>query len=136
MHKDIKIGTMVQADKNPAEYIKQILPHGFESFSMTFWQVLGDVDLKKLADEIVPIMHDNGTVISSLSVFGNPLEDGEKDMMTLQAWEQVIDAAPLFGTDVVSGFTGRLRGKAIDENIEQFKKDLDSIGGASSKKWS
>ena len=122
MHKDIRIGTLVKGTENPVEYIKQISPYGFESFSITFWQTLGDTDLKKLADELMPVINKSGAVISSLGVFGNPLEDEEKDIETLKAFEQVIDAAPLFDTDIVSGFTGRVRGKAIDESIEQFKK--------------
>lgn len=122
MHKDIKIGTLVNGTENPVEYIKQILPYGFESFSITFMQTLGDTDLKKLADELMPIIKKSGAVISTLGVFGNPLEKEEKDIETLKAFEQVIDAASLFETDIVSGFTGRLRDKAIDESIEQFKK--------------
>ena len=32
-HEDIRIGTLVKADgRNPADYIEQILPYGFESF--------------------------------------------------------------------------------------------------------
>jgi len=122
MHQDIKIGTVVKGSENPVEYIKQILPYGFESFSLTFWQTLGDTDLKKLADELMPILNKSGAVISTLGMFGNPLEEKETDIETLKAFEQVIDAAPLFETNIVSGFTGRLRGKAIDESMEQFKK--------------
>jgi len=122
MHKDIRIGTLVQGANNPVEYIKQILPYGFESFSITFWQTLGGTDLKKLADELMPVINESDAVISSLGVFGNPLEEEENDIETLKAFEQAIDAAALFGTDIVSGFTGRLRGKAIDESIDQFQK--------------
>lgn len=121
MHKDIKIGTLVQGANNPVEYIKQILPHGFESFAITFWQTLGDTDLKRLADELMHLLDGSGAVISSLGVFGNPLEDGEVDIQTLKSFKQIIDAAPLFGTDIVSGFTGRVRGKTIDESIDKFK---------------
>ena len=35
---DIRIGTLVSAGMDAPEYISQILPHGFESFSLTFWQ--------------------------------------------------------------------------------------------------
>ena len=47
----IRIGTLVSAGAKAAEYIRQILPHGFESFSLTPWQVLGG-DLKKIATEV------------------------------------------------------------------------------------
>jgi len=32
----IRIGTLVSGGPNAAEYIRQMLPHGFESFSITF----------------------------------------------------------------------------------------------------
>jgi len=58
----IRIGTLVNGAK--ADYIGQILPHGFESFSLTFWQRLGDVDLKKAAEEIRTVMAGSNAVIS------------------------------------------------------------------------
>ncbi|RUY53431.1 sugar phosphate isomerase/epimerase, partial [Mesorhizobium sp. M7A.F.Ca.CA.001.12.1.1] len=54
--------------------------------------------------------------------FGNPLEDGEVDRGVLKAWETVIDNAHLFGTSMVSGFTGRLRGKPLPDSLPRFKK--------------
>lgn len=115
----IRIGTLVPG-KDTAGYIKQIIHHGFESFSITFWQTLGDTDLKKLAAEVKDALGDTGITISSIGVFGNPLETGEKDLQTLKGWEVLIDNAHLFGTDIVCGFTGRLRGKSIDDNIPRF----------------
>ena len=39
---DIRIGTMVRANlDDPAEYVRQILPLGFESIQPFFWQTLG-----------------------------------------------------------------------------------------------
>ena len=64
----------------------------------------------------------SGAVISSLGVFGNPLEDGAIDKETLQGWKDAIDNAHLFNCDIVAGFTGRLRDKPIDESMPQFKK--------------
>ena len=42
---DIRIGTLVQP-ANCVETIRQIIPHGFESFQIMFWQTIGDVDLR------------------------------------------------------------------------------------------
>jgi sugar phosphate isomerase/epimerase len=117
----IRIGTLVNGGAG-ANYIKQILPYGFESFQLTFWQQLGDVNLKKLAKEVNAVLDGTGAVISSLGMFGNPLETGEIDKKTLKGWEACIDSAHLFGCDIVAGFTGRLRGKSIDASIPQFKK--------------
>ncbi len=44
---DIRVGTLVSAGMGAPDYIRQILPHGFESFSLTFWQQCDDIDFKK-----------------------------------------------------------------------------------------
>ncbi len=120
--KDIRIGTLVGAGMKAPAYIRQIQPHGFESYGLTFWRTLDGIDLKKLAEDVKAVLAESDAVISSLAVFGNPLEDGETDKATLEGWKKCIDAARLFGCDIVSGFTGRLRGKRIDESLGRFKK--------------
>lgn len=121
-HGDIRIGTLVGGGNNTAEYIRQILPHGFESFSLTFWQTLGGTDLKKLARDVKEAIGDRNAVVSSLAIFGNPLETGEKDREAAEAWATLIDNARLFGTDIVAGFAGRVRGKPIEDSIPRFKQ--------------
>ena len=118
---DIRIGTLAKASEG-AEYIKQILPHGFESFSLTFWQTFDGVDVKKYAEEVKKVLDGTGVVISSVGIFGNPLEEEAKDKETRKCWEVLIDNAHLFGTDIVAGFTGRLRGKPIDASMGKFKE--------------
>ena len=119
---DIRIGTLVSAGMDAPEYISQILPHGFESFSLTFWQTCEGVNFKKLAKEVHAVLEGTGAVISSLAVFGNPLESKAKDKETLKGWRKAIDNAHLFNCDIVAGFTGRVRGKRIDESMKAFKK--------------
>jgi sugar phosphate isomerase/epimerase len=119
---NIRIGTLVPGNKNAANYIRQIKPHGFESFSITFWETIGDVDLKKLAAEVKEEIGGADTPVDCLGVFGNPLENGELNIATLRSWEKVIDAAPLFGANVVAGFTGRLKGKKVSESMARFKE--------------
>jgi sugar phosphate isomerase/epimerase len=121
-HCDIRIGTLVSAGKDTKKYIQQIIQHGFESFSLTFWQTLGDTDLKTLAAEVKEAIGSKDVVISSLGMFGNPLEKEEKDLATQRGWATLIDNAHLFGTDVVAGFAGRLRGQSIDASIPRFKE--------------
>lgn len=117
----IRIGTLVNF-KGAANYIRQIKHHGFESFSLTFWQVIGDVDIKRTAAEVKAVLDGTGIVISSLGIYGNPLESGEIDLETRKGWAQLIDSARLFGADIVAGFAGRLRGQPIDKSMRQFKK--------------
>jgi len=116
----IRIGTLVSGGAGTVEYIRQILPHGFESFSITFWQSLGGVNLAQLAAEVNDLLAGTGVVISSVSAFGNPLMDDAGAAETREAWSQLIDAAHLFGCDIVTGFTGRVVGESIDKNIPRY----------------
>ena len=119
----IKIGTLVRANQpDPAGYIAQILPYGFESFSLMFWGTTEGVDWLKLADQVKVALGDSGAVISSLGMFGNPLESGPDGVASLRGWEACIDAAHLFGCDIVAGFAGRLRNQPIDASIPRFKQ--------------
>ncbi|HUS92353.1 MAG TPA: sugar phosphate isomerase/epimerase family protein [Phycisphaerae bacterium] len=120
----IRIGTLVNAGKgtDPAGYIRQILPHGFESFSLMFWQTLGGRDLKKLAAEVGEALADSGAVVSSLGIFGNALKGDAMAAETLDGWRKCIDACRLFGCDIVAGFAGRVVDKPIDESMKAFAK--------------
>ncbi len=119
---DIRIGTLVNCGMDAPKYIEQILPYGFESFSLTFWQTTRGIQWKKLANEINALLEGTGAVISTIGLFGNPMENGEKDKESLRSIRAAIDNAHLFGCDIVNGFTGRLRGTPIHENISAFKK--------------
>lgn len=120
---DIRIGTLINGlGVNPSENIRQILAHGFESFSITFGRHLQGVNLKKLAPRVLDVLGDSGAVISSLNIYGNPLESGSEARKTVASFKEAIEAAPLFGTNLITGFAGRLRGKRIDESIPKFKK--------------
>jgi sugar phosphate isomerase/epimerase len=118
---DIRIGTLVDGKgRDPVGYIRQILPYGFESFSLTFWQTLGQVDLPRLADQVLTEIAAADARISCLSIYGNPLEATPIDLETRQGWETLIDQVGLFGADLVTGFTGRLRGRSIDASLPRF----------------
>lgn len=123
---NIRIGTLANASGG-VKYLRQILPHGFESFQLTFWQKLGGVDVPRLAGEVRELLAGTGVTISSLGIYGNPLADQAVDAETLQAWEVLIDNARLFGCDLVCGFTGRLRDKPIDASIPRFKEVFGAL---------
>lgn len=89
----IRIGTLVGGGEGTANYIRQILPHGFESFSITFWQILGKANLPKIAKEVKRVIG-RRAVISSLGIYGNPLETTDTDRQTLKGWESLIDPVP------------------------------------------
>lgn len=115
-HQDIRIGTMAGMDKG-ANYIAQILPHGFESFELSCWQYVDGIDLPKLAKECLEVCGDDA-VISSLGVYGNPLQD-EK---CAAAWETVIKSCKLFNAKVVCGFAGAMEDRPVDQSMDQYKK--------------
>ena len=117
----IRIGTLVRWEQAPS-YIKQILHHGFESFSLVFGKSLGNADLPKLARELKAVMGESGTTISTLSLYGNPLGDLPGDRKTCDEWKVLIENAHLFGTDLVTGFAGRVRDQPIDGSMKTFKK--------------
>lgn len=115
-HDDIRIGTLAGMDKG-AGYISQMLPHGFESFSLTLWQHIGAIDLQRTAREVLETI-DGQAVVSSIGLYGNPLTDQQ----TQADWQRLIDSAPLFNTDLLVGFAGALPGVAVPDTIETFKK--------------
>jgi sugar phosphate isomerase/epimerase len=120
MH-DIRIGTLIGGG-DAVRIIPQITKYGFESFTLTFWQTTGDINLPELAKQVKDVLAGQDIMISAVSIFGNPLtgEGGNAD--TLASWERLIDHAHLFGTDIVSGFTGRIPGKPIDQSIPRFQE--------------
>lgn len=113
---------MVNAGMKSPSYIRQILPYGFESFNLMFWQTTKGIDWEKLADDVGQVLEGSNAVVSSLGMYGNPLETEELDIETLNGWEACIKNAHLFGCDIVGGFTGRLRGETIDGSLERFKE--------------
>lgn len=118
----IRIGTLVGAGMKSPNYIRQILPHGFESFSLTFWKTLAGVDLKALAAQVKEVLADSDAVISSICVYGNPLMDDAEGLATRDGWKKLIDAAESFGCDIVGGFAGRVVDQPIDKCMTKFKK--------------
>jgi sugar phosphate isomerase/epimerase len=130
----IRIGTLVNTGMDAPAYIRQILPHGFESFSLTYWQTTEGIDFHKLADETLEALEGSGAVISTLNVFGNPLENQEMDIQTLAGFERIIEAAKLFNCSMVGGFTGRLRGKPIHDSIDRYKEVWSRLGDMAGKK--
>jgi sugar phosphate isomerase/epimerase len=120
---DIRIGTLVGGGgPDPAGYIRQIIPHGFESFQITFSPDVVDTDLVRLANEIKAEIAGKDIVIGALGMYGNPLVESSDGEKAIAAWEKVIDHAELFGTDVIGGFTGRVPGKPIEESLGRFRK--------------
>lgn len=121
MGKLIRIGTLVNG-VDAVRVIPQLLSYGFESFSITFWQTTGGTNLEDMAKRIRDTLAGHDVIISCLSIFGNPLTGHGANADTLASWERLIDNAHFFGTDLVTGFTGRIVDRPIDESIPRFKE--------------
>lgn len=126
MTSDIRIGTMAGKGPRTAEYIAKILPHGFESFQINFWKQV-DTDLPRLADEVGGVLAGSGAVISALGIYGNPLGDEADDEKTREGWRACIEAAPRFGCDLVCGFTGRVRGRPVEESLPRLREIFEPL---------
>jgi sugar phosphate isomerase/epimerase len=117
----LRIGTIVDGG-NAVRIVPQILPYGFEAISLTYWQSTGGQNLVETSKKIKEVLGEKDVIISSLSIYGNPLTGKGDNYDTLGSWERLIDAAGLFGTDLVTGFTGRIPDCPIDESIPKFKE--------------
>lgn len=115
-HQDIRIGTMASLAKG-AEYLSQIIDHGFESFELTLWRAVDGVNLEEKAKEVLDCLGDQA-IVSSLGIYGNPLQDEE----TARDWETVIKACKLFNCNVVCGFAGAVEGQPVDQSMPKFKE--------------
>lgn len=115
----IKIGTLVNAQE-AVKNIPQLIPHGFESFSLTFWQNTGSIKLTETAKKVRETLDEKGIKISCLSIFGNPLTGHGDSHDTLASWERLIDTAEAFGTKLITGFTGRIIDEPIEASIPKF----------------
>ena len=134
-HQDIRLGTLAGKGKDTPQYIREILPHGFESFQINFWQSLNGVNLKTMAKQVDAVLEGSGAIISSLGMFGNPLDpSADFNAETLKGWKECIDNAHLFGCDLVCGFAGRIVDKPIDQSMGKFKKVFGELSKRASDK--
>jgi sugar phosphate isomerase/epimerase len=121
--KTIRIGTMINATSGgTAERIGELRDLGFESFEPFFWQTTGGQDLAEIGRRCVDAIGTRDITISTIGMFGNPLEGGEMDIQTLQGWKDCIDNARHFGATCVAGFTGRLRGKPLTDSLSRYRE--------------
>lgn len=118
----IRIGTLAGKGVQTPAYIQSILPHGFESFQINFHKTMGSVRLPELAKQVNGVMEGSGAIISSLGLFGNLLGDQPEDEEVRESFKACIDHAHLFGTDLVAGFTGRVRGASIPDSIPRYRE--------------
>jgi len=113
----IKIGTLVDGS-SVLKWIPKLIENKFECFVVNYWENTGETDFVELSKKVKDAIGDNKLTVSCLSVFTNALRDEKR----IKDWENCIDHAHLFGTNIVTGFTGRLDGKSVNDNIPKFKE--------------
>lgn len=101
--------------------IAELVDLGFESFEPFFWQTTGGRDLSEMGKRCVDAIGGRDISLSTLGMFGNPLEGDEMDLQTLQGWKDCIDNAHHFGATCVAGFTGRLRGRPLTDSLPRYR---------------
>jgi sugar phosphate isomerase/epimerase len=119
----IKIGTLVNGDE-AVKWMPKLIEHKFESISVNYFNSSGDTDFAELAKKVKDAIGDSGIIVSTVSVFCNPLRDDAG----IKEWEKCIDHAKAFGADLVTGFTGRLDGESVDKNIPRYKEVFTELG--------
>ena len=98
---DIRIGTMVKGNlPDPAAYVRQILPLGFESIQPFFWQTLGGKDLRSWPAEIREAIGNADVVSLASACSAIRSRTATLDRETLQGWKDCIDNAHHFGADL------------------------------------
>lgn len=124
--KNILIGTMARGNEQTPDYIRNLGKLGFECTEITFghdcsFLMKDGFDIDTYAEKCRKAATGSGMEMSALGVYGNPLESGEDAALCRKSWELLIDNCEKFGTKLICGFTGRLRGKSVPESIPQFK---------------
>ncbi len=117
--KIIRIGLLVSHDR-AEKLLPTMIKDGIESVGYTYWQTMGDGDPIEFAKRQSEITGPADVRVSHLTFFGNPLADDGKDAAGNLA--RLIDCAHEFGTDLVTGFAGRVVDEPIEKSMPQFKK--------------
>jgi sugar phosphate isomerase/epimerase len=115
---ELLIGALIDSGEAPA-MVAALLPMGFESFQLSFWDSVGSVDLPALADELRSAVEGSGAVMSAIGVYGNTLDPAGRTRASLEA---LIEEAPAFGARIVSCFAGRVPGASVPDSIAAWKE--------------
>ncbi len=125
---DVRIGTMVNiGSPEAAKQIISLKKYGFESFSVVLGATAMDKDLPAIANAIKEAIGDDDIVVSSVCVYGNPLESGDIETQTRESWALLAKSTALFGCDIVAGFAGRVRGCSIPDSMPRFAEVFGPI---------
>jgi sugar phosphate isomerase/epimerase len=120
IQKGIPVGSLIDASVGGdiVATARALCALGCESYELAYWQTSGVADFGALAETLVGTM---GRAPSSLGVYGNPLSDDDAGHETLRSLEALIEAAPRFGSPLVSCFAGRAPGASVVDSLDRWK---------------
>lgn len=126
--KNIPVGTMVKADQNICKYLEQIIPYGFECFSLSYSAGnFQDLPPEELAEKVMPLLEKEQKKVSTLSLYGNALEDSPEGEMTRKCIFHAINNIHLFHTDLFTCFTGAVNALPLQESLKKYKEVWQEI---------
>jgi sugar phosphate isomerase/epimerase len=89
---------------------------------VSFWQTTNGQDIAELGKRSLEAIGDRDITISTIGMFGNPLEHGDMDRQTLQGWKDCIDNAHHLGATCLAGFTGRIRNQKLTDSLPRYRE--------------
>lgn len=113
---EIKIGTCLPGTL-AIEWADPLINAGFEAVEICFHMTLNGTDLTEYSKKIMDKLQ--GRVpVSAFGLYCNPIER-ENDVNELK---KCIDAAHLFGTNMISTFAGAYDGRPVEDAMPKFKE--------------
>lgn len=113
--KQIEIGVCVPGNRTDV-WLEPLVNAGYECVALNFHMSLDGVDLRKLADRVMPFLREKGVRVATIGFYCNPIENAEHRRIL----GEVLDAAPLFGAPMVSTFAGAYEGESVEKAIPKF----------------
>jgi len=108
-------------DPTQIDRLPKLMELGFETFSVMFF-TNQKYDMPKVAHELTQALDGTNCGISNLCMYGNTLTGDEEAKKAREYWEMLINAAPMFNTDLVCGFAGRVPDVPVPQSIPIYKE--------------
>ncbi|HSK67939.1 MAG TPA: sugar phosphate isomerase/epimerase [Candidatus Limnocylindria bacterium] len=112
---DIRIGTCVPGPEAD-QYAPAFLDMGYEALSVNFHMEFSGVNIEEQGRALRELAESRGARVTTLGVYSNPVQF--EDHVT--QLERAIDAAHLYGADIVSTFAGAYEGRPVSESFTRF----------------
>lgn len=116
--KIIPVGTVIRGGDKTLEYIKRFLPAGIESVQIYFWGRIPEGIGPEWVEKLSAFCREQELELSAMALFSNPFEEGEPGAAAADGWPELLRLAEIAGVKIVSGFTGRVPGRPVEESIE------------------